>query len=45
MGSEVADMGTFADPDSFTGYRQGRDKEGYTERKIELRVRNLINGN
>lgn len=45
MGSEVADMGTFAGPDSFRGYRQGRDKEGYMERKIELPARNLINGN
>lgn len=45
MGSEVADLGTFAGPASFRGYRQGIDEEGYMERKIELSSWNLINGN
>lgn len=45
MGSEVADLGTFAGPASFRGYRQGIDEEGYMERKIELCSWNLINGN
>lgn len=44
MGSEVADLGTFAGPASFRGHRQGRDKERYKERKIELCLWNLING-
>ena len=38
MGSEVADLGTFASPASFRGYRQGSDKEGYMERKIVMLV-------
>lgn len=38
MGSEVADLGTFAGPASFRGHRQGSDKERYKKRKIAMPV-------